>query len=852
MKVWHFFVRLGSLFLLLLSMAFALRDGLRIDWWGSREIFWICGMVAFFVTVAYSHRVMAGAGLVLAAVFLIWLVGEKRAILADEAYRLAQHVLPMVNSYYRTNFLLEELPVAGDWCLFLLVLLLLAGFCVGAGVARPAWRWLCYLPLLVSFLPGLLLSYAPGMEAVLCLCLGLGLTLFLFRKGQSRAGRQAQACGAVLCVAVVIAAFFASVPASERLLARHDDLLDFQLSLEDQMLEVLEDDEGWDRLVWRAGLRQMSVEVTNEEPGLDSDVAFEITAEQVPEHAVYVKNFTGADYDHGTWNPPSEQKFNRFAKEQGMDPSEYGARLQNVFLDGAGRIWIHLMDHSGNLSPMPYFCEVPEQADVVGDSGYRMGQDEYELRGWLDADGTDGVAGVDSTDGIGSYFDGADEIGVDGVNGTDGTGGVEDTGLDADDAEEVDASDLSVGEDAAYAEYVRREYTALPAGQLARMREDPQGALHALENDCQYAFDLSPVPEDWDTIEYFLFQGHRGYCMHFASATTLLARMQGVPARYASGYLVLPQDFHENEDGTYTARVTGQRAHAWAEFYKDGKWHPVETTPPNYIAALEGSPQQDVARVVAGLDAAHGMENGDAGNDGMESGGAGSVGAENGNAESDDTENSGAGNRDAENIGAENDDAVNGGDAGAVRPQGQENPQNASDANGLPGQFGQSEEPQPEEQSGQNGEAPSQGQADQPSAQGQGWGARVAKIALLVLLCLFLLVALWKMWLWAWHAWWERKFWDADVRSGTMAIQRATFRLLEREGLRFSDAGDELDFAADVERAVTDLEPGEFKGFIEVARAARYGKPPVTEEMRQAQYGVYQKLRQWHQRRRKR
>ena len=37
---------------------------------------------------------------------------------------------------------------------------------------------------------------------------------------------------------------------------------------------------------------------------------------------------------------------------------------------------------------------------------------------------------------------------------------------------------------------------------------------------------------------YFLSDSRRGYCMHYASAATLMLRALGVPARYVQGYTV--------------------------------------------------------------------------------------------------------------------------------------------------------------------------------------------------------------------------------------------------------------------------------------------------------------------------
>ena len=113
-----------------------------------------------------------------------------------------------------------------------------------------------------------------------------------------------------------------------------------------------------------------------------------------------------------------------------------------------------------------------------------------------------------------------------------------------------------------------------------------------LWKDNHYSFDLKELPESEDYTEYFLFEQHKGYCVHFATAATLLFRMNDIPARYVSGYLVLPSDFKKNEDGTYTAVVTDERAHAWTEIFEQNiGFHPIEATPPDYQHILENMKQ---------------------------------------------------------------------------------------------------------------------------------------------------------------------------------------------------------------------------------------------------------------------
>lgn len=75
-----------------------------------------------------------------------------------------------------------------------------------------------------------------------------------------------------------------------------------------------------------------------------------------------------------------------------------------------------------------------------------------------------------------------------------------------------------------------------------------------------------------DFVEHFLTEG-RGYCVHFATAGAMLLRMQGIPARYAAGYVA-----ELNSQGY--SRVLDSDAHAWVEIYLDGYgWYPVEMTP---------------------------------------------------------------------------------------------------------------------------------------------------------------------------------------------------------------------------------------------------------------------------------
>lgn len=73
----------------------------------------------------------------------------------------------------------------------------------------------------------------------------------------------------------------------------------------------------------------------------------------------------------------------------------------------------------------------------------------------------------------------------------------------------------------------------------------------------------SPEGSGFSLLENFLLYDHSGYCIHFASAMALLARIEGIPARVAIGF----SPGTRLEDGSYEVRAYDM--HAWTELYFD-------------------------------------------------------------------------------------------------------------------------------------------------------------------------------------------------------------------------------------------------------------------------------------------
>ncbi len=89
----------------------------------------------------------------------------------------------------------------------------------------------------------------------------------------------------------------------------------------------------------------------------------------------------------------------------------------------------------------------------------------------------------------------------------------------------------------------------------------------------EYRLALRPA-RSRDPLLDFLERTRSGHCEYFATATVLLLRAAGIPARYATGYSV--QEYSELE-GRYVVRR--RHAHSWALAHVGGTWRDFDTTP---------------------------------------------------------------------------------------------------------------------------------------------------------------------------------------------------------------------------------------------------------------------------------
>ncbi len=120
-----------------------------------------------------------------------------------------------------------------------------------------------------------------------------------------------------------------------------------------------------------------------------------------------------------------------------------------------------------------------------------------------------------------------------------------------------------------------RDLAAAQAEGLVSPYHKVQALRGYLKQHFPYDLAVPPFPPQVDTIDYFLFEAKRGYCEHFATALTVMARSVGVPARLVTGYM--PGRYNPFT-GFWDVRTSD--AHAWTECYFAGiGWVPFDATP---------------------------------------------------------------------------------------------------------------------------------------------------------------------------------------------------------------------------------------------------------------------------------
>lgn len=160
-----------------------------------------------------------------------------------------------------------------------------------------------------------------------------------------------------------------------------------------------------------------------------------------------------------------------------------------------------------------------------------------------------------------------------------------------------------------YRRFVYQTYTQVPSSLRQRLQtlieeegweefsDEPERLIAAIRDyfsqTLTYTLTPGSTPEEKDFVEYFLFESRKGYCIHYASAMTLLLRTMGYPARFVEGYMVSAEDYTSPDENSFCA-IRDTNAHAWTEVYRDGfGWVPYESV--SSFASMAIPPQSDAS-----------------------------------------------------------------------------------------------------------------------------------------------------------------------------------------------------------------------------------------------------------------
>lgn len=364
--------------------------------------------------------------------------------------------------------------------------------------------------------------------------------------------------GVVCCGLAMIFLVMASPGASARpLAAAFIVALLFGILLPKQKMEEFFDDPS----VWQERIEKLLQKtavggVTDGKLGTVDEIVdsgeeqLEIILSERPKQRVYLQGFVGMDYGDNEWTSSQNtdflssddihevRKLEYETVKNNPNKVQYQSVKANIIRKGADR----------KYSYIPYKSNFTER--MYGDAYVRGGKVSYSVDVLL-----------------------VENVGSMGANPENVT------------YEETDKMAL-------YLEFVNERYLQVPEKFYDQWIEEISGmqdrTLRALvkniadylEDKAEYSKSPGKTPSGEDFVSYFLEKSKKGYCVHFASAGVLFLRMKGIPARFVSGYVAKPSDFHETQDGTYKAVLDDSAAHAWAEIYVKGcGWLPAEMTP---------------------------------------------------------------------------------------------------------------------------------------------------------------------------------------------------------------------------------------------------------------------------------
>lgn len=355
---------------------------------------------------------------------------------------------------------------------------------------------------------------------------------------------------------------------------------------------------------------ETSGSINNRTPKYRDEEVLRLELSRFPKSSIYLRGFYGSRYENGSWETGGTD-FAEACTQAGFDPEELIVTVSEQLASGSSTLdpadlydCTYVLEYT-NLSTkelyLPYFIQLSSLTKKYPLSGdytlsKKKGDTSVTVQGWML-----GSSDQAEWEGFDYYLDSTDQ--------TDWYNQFVQhyylTTSDAVPAAEEIADQLRVKESPAVS-YRPYNYDSENDKRMYYAR-----AVQSYLSGGTYSLQLDRISGGTDSVEYFLENGCKGYCIHFASAGVLILRELGVPARYASGYLAKQSDFSQ-KGKTVEAGILDNQAHAWAEIYLDDiGWVPVEMTPGYYESGTSSETEEVVeasAATVADSENTIGME----------------------------------------------------------------------------------------------------------------------------------------------------------------------------------------------------------------------------------------------------
>ncbi len=416
---------------------------------------------------------------------------------------------------------------------------------------------------------GLLVLAVPSWKA-LALVFVCGVLIIRLENSARILWKQLVVLGAVLVLFIAVAGRYEE-DAEEQMLAMNEDWFEHWGQLGESLSEKLVNFEFFQ------GDSDTEV-IDNEAPKYDDEPVLKLEMDKKAGGTIYLRGNYCTDYEDSTWET-DEGPFAEACEEYGIEEDRAAERLLETQYKQEKKLYnspvsykIRYTENCDSYAYLPYAAgweESPEECEFSRDSVIKRKKTENKIivTGWTKLSF---IGGNESVVNEYSYFQEWYNNFV-----------YENYLTVAPELEEVQALAKKLKKEELpgnYGQFLTPGNHTADVVNYYRV-QTAYAVADYLKEHGTYSLELDELPKGEDVVEYFLENHMEGFCEHFASAGTLILRELGVPARYATGYVVWQSDF-AGEGGEYEATVLDSAAHAWTEIYLENYgWVPIEMTP---------------------------------------------------------------------------------------------------------------------------------------------------------------------------------------------------------------------------------------------------------------------------------